>query len=95
MSVTRLRLRVQPGARSSGVVGRLGEAWKIRVTAAPEHGRATEAVLTLLADELGLARRDVTLVSGGSSRDKIVHVTGIPPAETERRLEVAGRKEAG
>lgn len=95
MTDTRLRLRVQPGARSSGVVGRHGDAWKVRVTAAPERGNATEAVLVLLADTLGLARGDVTLVSGGASRDKIVHVAGIPPDETERRLTSAGDKENG
>jgi uncharacterized protein (TIGR00251 family) len=83
---TRLRLRVQPGARSSRVVGRHGDAWKVRVTAPPERGHATEAVLVLLADTLGCARADVRLVSGGASRDKIVQVAGIPPDETDRRL---------
>lgn len=87
---TRLRLRVQPGARSSGVVGRHGNAWKVRVTAPAERGHATEAVLALVADTLGLARGDVELVSGGASRDKVVEVAGIPPEETERRLALAG-----
>ena len=92
MTSTRLRLRVQPGARNSGVVGRHGDGWKVRVTAAPERGHATEAVLALVADTLGLARADVSLVSGGSSRDKIVEVAGIPPDETERRLSSAGER---
>ena len=72
------------------MIGRHGDGWKVRVTAAPERGHATEAVLALLADTLGLARGDVTLVSGGASRDKIVEVAGIPPEETERRLAAAG-----
>ena len=90
MVPTRLRLRVQPGAKNSAIVGRHGDAWKVRVTAAAERGHATEAVLVLLADTLGLARGDVTLVSGGASRDKIVEVAGIPPGETARRLASAG-----
>jgi uncharacterized protein len=89
---TRLRLRVQPGASTSGVVGRHGDGWKVRVTAPPEAGRATEAVLALVADILGLARSDLSLVSGGASRDKIVQVAGIPPEETERRLSSAGER---
>jgi uncharacterized protein len=93
MTSTRLRLRVQPGARTSGVVGRHGDGWKVRVTAAPEHGRATEAVLALLADTLGLVREDVSLLSGNASRDKIVEVAGIPPEETDRRLSSAGERE--
>jgi len=48
---TRLRLRVSPGARRAAVVGRQGDAWKVRVAEAPERGRANEAVLRLLAED--------------------------------------------
>ncbi|MDQ2982762.1 MAG: DUF167 domain-containing protein [Actinomycetota bacterium] len=83
---TRLRLRVSPGASGTEIVGRHGEAWKLRVAAAPEGGRANEAVVRLLADRLDLPRRDVNLVSGAAGREKIVELTGIDAAETERRL---------
>jgi uncharacterized protein (TIGR00251 family) len=86
---TRLRIRVSPGARSSGVVGRHGDAWKLRVEAAPEGGRANDAVLRLLADTLALRARDVRLVSGHASREKIVAVEGIDAEETSRRLAAA------
>ena len=83
---TRLRLRVVPGAKRSGIVGRHGDAWKLRVTAAPERGRANEAAVQLLADTLRIQPADVRLVSGHGSRDKIVEVSGINPSEAERRL---------
>lgn len=83
---TRLRLRVSPGARSNAIVGRHGEAWKVRVTAAPEGGRANDALLRLLAEQLELPGKSVTLVSGLSSRDKIVELSGIDATEAERRL---------
>jgi uncharacterized protein len=83
---TRLRLRVSPGARSNAIVGRHGEGWKVRVTAAPEDGKANDAVLRLLAERLELPIKSVTLVSGPSSRDKIVELTGLNAAEAERRL---------
>jgi len=83
---TRLQLRVAPGAARAQVVGRHGGAWKVRVAAAPEGGKANDAVARLLAETLGLARRDVEIVSGHSGRDKIVALTGIDPEETERRL---------
>lgn len=91
--VTRLTLRVVPGAPRSGVVGRHGAAWKIRVAAAPERGAANDAVLGVLADALCIGRREVRIVSGHAARDKIVEVQGIPPDETEARLTAAQRKE--
>jgi uncharacterized protein (TIGR00251 family) len=92
-STTRLRLRVTPGAARPAVVGRLGDAWKLRVAAPPEHGRANEAVVDLLAETLDVPRANVRLVSGGSSRNKIVELTGLEPDEIERRLATAGGQE--
>ena len=90
---TRLRLRVTPGATRAGVVGRYGQAWKVRVAAPPEGGRANDAVVRLLAETLSVPRDAVTLVSGQSSRDKIVELTGIDGSQAERRLTVAVGKE--
>lgn len=93
MESTRLRLRVSPGAARAGVVGRHGEAWKICVAAAPEGGRANEAVIRLLADTLSVPRESVTLVSGHGGRDKIVELAGLGPSQIERRLASAAGKE--
>lgn len=90
---TRLRLRVSPGARSAGVVGRHGEAWKVRIAAPPEGGRANEAVIRLLAEALSLPRDAVTLVSGHGARDKIVQLVGLDQGQIERRLSSASEKE--
>ena len=65
----------------------------MRVAAAPERGKANDAVLTLLAETLELPRNAVSLVSGAASRDKIVELTGLEPAETDRRLARAGGEE--
>ncbi|MGZ8715706.1 MAG: DUF167 domain-containing protein, partial [Gaiellaceae bacterium] len=73
---TRVRLRVSPGAGRAQIVGRHGDAWKVRVTAAPEQGRANEAVLRLLAEVLAVPRNTLALVSGYGARDKIVELTG-------------------
>jgi uncharacterized protein (TIGR00251 family) len=82
----RLTLRVSPGASRSVVVGRHGAGWKVRVTAAPEDGKANDAVVRLLADTLALSAKDVQIVSGRSSRDKIVALEGMRPEEIARRL---------
>ena len=70
----------------SVVVGRHGAGWKVRVAAAPEHGKANDAVVRLLADTLALPARAVQIVSGRSSRDKTVALEGMDPEEIERRL---------
>ena len=88
---TSLRLRVVPGTTHPGVVGRLGDAWKVRVAAPPEGGRANEAVLTLLADALGVRRRDLVLASGRASRDKVVTLSGLTNDDVDARLAAAVR----
>jgi uncharacterized protein (TIGR00251 family) len=85
---TRLRLRVSPGARTKSI-DRHGAGWRVRVAAVPERGKANEAVIEFLAQRLDLPRESIELVSGHSSRDKVVEVTGIEGAEAERRLEQA------
>ena len=92
MGGTKLRLRVVPGAATSGVVGRHGDAWKLRVRGAPDRGRANDAVLDLLAVTLCMRRGDLRLVSGHAARDKVVELAGITAEETDRRLAAAEQK---
>jgi uncharacterized protein (TIGR00251 family) len=83
----RLELRVSPGARRARIVGRHGAAWKLRVAAPPERGRANAAVIALLAETLCVPRSDVRVVAGDTHRDKVVEVVGLTVADAERRLE--------
>lgn len=82
-----LRLRVSPGAARTELAGRLGKAWKVRVRAAPERGRANEAVLSFLSERLGVTRSQLSLVAGHAGREKVVELRGLSSGEAERRLE--------
>lgn len=86
---TRLRLRVSPGARRSAIVGRHGDAWKVRIAAPPTEGRANAALLALLAEALELPATHLDLVSGSAGRDKVVLLRGIGEREARGRLEAA------
>jgi uncharacterized protein (TIGR00251 family) len=86
---SRLQLRVSPGASRAGIVGRHGSAWKVRVSQAPEGGKANVAVVRLLVETLALRPGDVEIVAGHGSRDKTVAVDGIDGDELERRLVLA------
>ncbi len=58
----------------------------MRVVAPPVDGRANEEALELVASALAVKREDVALVAGGSSREKVVEVSGLTADDAERRL---------
>ena len=71
-----LELHVQPGAKRTGVAGMHGERIKIRLAAPATEGRANEALIEFLAEQFGVAKRDVRILSGMKSRDKRVAIEG-------------------
>lgn len=87
----RVAVRVAPKASRNAVAGLRptaegGTAVLVQVTAAPEGGRANEAVTKLLAKEWGVPRTAVAVVAGAADRNKILHVAG-DPAELAGRIE--------
>jgi hypothetical protein len=79
-----MTIRVRPGASRTAVGGVHGDALVVRVTAPAVDGRATEAALVALAGALGVRRSAVRLVTGATSRTKVVDVDGADPAVVER-----------
>jgi uncharacterized protein (TIGR00251 family) len=80
----RFAVRVQPRASRSEIVGVHGDAMKIRLSAPPVDGAANEALVELIADVLGVGRRAVRIVSGETSRSKVVEVEGVTAAAVLR-----------
>jgi uncharacterized protein (TIGR00251 family) len=85
----RITITVSPGAARTEFVGRHGDGWKVRVAAAPERGRANEALVDLLAEALALPRDRIHIVSGHGSRRKLVAIRDLDAEEVGRRLEAA------
>ena len=83
----RLEVRVRPGARKTAVGGRVGPALAVAVTAPAVEGKATEAALRALADAFGVRRSAVRLITGATSRTKVVEVDGVDADAVERLLE--------
>ena len=79
-----LRLHIQPGAQKTEVVGRHGEALKIRLAAPPVDGKANACLIAFLAARLGIAKTAISLVSGDTSRAKRVRIRGVVPAFVKR-----------
>ena len=82
----RVAIRVKPGSARTLVRGRNGDALVVSVTAPAVDGKATEAALRAVAGAFGVRRRDVVLVTGVTSRNKVVEISG----ETE---DIAGRRD--
>jgi hypothetical protein len=77
----RVRLKVAPKAKREQFGGLLdepdgGKALKVQVTAAPESGKANEAVIALMAKEWGVAKSAISVVSGATDRRKLVEIRG-------------------
>ena len=90
-----LRVHVQPGAGRTTIVGRHGDALKVKVGAPPSGGRANEALVALLAAALGVAPSTVTVESGASSRAKRVRVKDAGTIDVGKLLELAVERDAG
>jgi hypothetical protein len=72
-----LRVRAKPGARADRVAGVRGDCLLVEVRAAPERGKANEAVIRVLADVLGLRASAVVLKTGAAAPRKLFL---LPPA---------------
>lgn len=81
-----LLVHVVPGASREELVGVHGDALKIRVTAAPEKGKANRSVCRLLGRLLDWPAKRVELLTGESARKKVVLFQGMDPTELRARL---------
>lgn len=84
MSEVRLSIRVRPGSPRTAVGGTYGDSLVVRVSAPAVDGRATAAALRALAEAFGVPNAAVTLVTGATSRDKVVAITGDPATISQR-----------
>jgi len=83
---TAVNFYVQPRASKTEVVGRHGNAIKIRVKAPPVDGAANEELIRFLSKRFKVPRRAVDLVSGSSSRHKQIAIEGVTATEIVESL---------
>ena len=81
-----LSLKVSPKASRNAILGWHGDALKLSVTAAPERGKANEAVIALLAKQLGIAKSALNITAGHSRSRKTVEISGLTAEELHRGL---------
>jgi uncharacterized protein len=76
-SGVRFSVRLQPRSSKNEIGGVQNGALKVWVTAPPVDGSANDALVRLLAENLDVPRRDVTIVAGEASRNKTVEVSAV------------------
>lgn len=86
----RVTIRVKPGSARPKVGGRHGDALVVAVSQRAVDGKATEAALRAVAEAFGVRRRDVALVTGATSRDKVVEIHADPAEAADRRDTLLG-----
>lgn len=83
-----IRIKVQPRAPRTEIVGEHDGAIKLRVAAPPIDGRANEECRRFLAKLFEVSATSVEIISGDSSRDKVIRISNI---SARRVLEALGR----
>ena len=73
--MTKICLKVKPGARKNQVIKKEDGSFAVSVTAPPEKGKANKAVIRLLADYFGIAKSKIRVISGATSKNKIAEVS--------------------
>jgi uncharacterized protein (TIGR00251 family) len=76
-SASRISIYVQPRASKTMVAGMHDGCVKVRLAAPPIDGAANAALIEFVAERLGMAKSRVRLVSGQTSRRKVVEVDGV------------------
>jgi uncharacterized protein (TIGR00251 family) len=87
-------VRVVPRAGRTSIAGVRGDALLVRLAAPPVEGAANDALVAFLSTSFDRPKRDITLVSGHSSRDKRVAIAGLDETEVARRLDALLTKPA-
>ncbi len=90
-----LSVRVQPKASRNEIKGLHGEALKISLTAPPVDGAANKACIAFLAKKLGLAKSAVEIVSGQTSRNKLLLLSIEPGPDFENQRTILTKKLEG
>ena len=89
-----LRVRVQPRSAKCDITGVVGECLKVRVTAPPAEGAANRVCREFLAEQFGIAKGRVEILSGAKSREKRILLKGVDTDSVSSRLsEILGESQ--
>ncbi len=72
-----IKIKVEPRSSKPGIIGLYGDALKVKLSSPPVEGKANKELIEVLAKEFGIHKKDVEIISGQSSKNKIVKLHGV------------------
>jgi hypothetical protein len=85
--MARVKLKVHPRAKANRVSGRLGDAYKLHLSAPAVDGKANEACIRFFSGLMHVSQSQIRIVSGLTSRIKVVEIVGVTQDEVEAQLQ--------
>jgi uncharacterized protein (TIGR00251 family) len=76
-----IKIKVETRSSRARIIGPYGDALKVKLTSAPIEGKANRELIELLAKGFGITKRDVRVLSGLSSKNKLVKLYGVSSAD--------------
>jgi uncharacterized protein (TIGR00251 family) len=82
-----IRVKVIPRSSKTEIAGMEKDIYRVKITDPPVEGKANKALIALLAEKLGIAKRDIEITAGKTSRMKTVRVQGMSEVAVTQALE--------
>jgi uncharacterized protein (TIGR00251 family) len=83
---SRIAVKVTAGSSNSAIGGWREQCLRVRISAAPERGKANAALIALLAKSLGLPKSSIRILRGQHSAHKTLEITGLSAEDIIARL---------
>jgi uncharacterized protein (TIGR00251 family) len=80
------QIRVHARSQRNAIIGQVGDALKVALTAPPVDGKANAACIEFFAKLLNVPRSSVTIAAGQTSRNKVIRVAGLTAQQVRDRL---------
>ena len=84
---TVIKVKILPKSSKNQIVGREGDLFKVKVVAPPIEGKANKALVDLLARKLRVPKGAIEIISGKSSKLKLIRIDGLSREDVDRALE--------
>jgi len=82
-------VKVVPGSSKKAISGLLDGMLKIKISAAPERGKANRCLIDFLAKQLGVKKKSIKIISGQTNPVKSVQVSGISTETLRKKLNLS------